>query len=167
MADSLWWSCRPYRYPHDFTWKPVDTTEEPPGYTMLRDFAGQLTEFQKTEGFKPALVEIEEALVPAFIVEEHGERCTVFVPSVPAPMTGTLSTSSRGAASFEMRFGFNNRYEYGPKVHRHLSARQNSYSKQYRQQWFCTPVMAVWCAGSPAAKSWNVTTPIRGLPNTT
>ena len=138
MADSLWWSCRPYRYPHDFTWKRVDATEEPPGYTMLRDFAGQLTEFQKTEGFKPALVEIEEALVPAFIVEEHGERCTVFVSSVPAPMTGTLSTSSRGAASFEMRFGFNNRYEYGPKVHRHLSARQNSCSKQYRQQWFCT-----------------------------
>jgi uncharacterized membrane protein len=27
-----------------------------PGYTMLHGLAGQLTEFEKTEGFKPALV---------------------------------------------------------------------------------------------------------------
>jgi uncharacterized membrane protein len=67
-----------------------------PGYTMLHGLAGQLTEFEKTEGFKPALVEIEEALVPAFLIEEHtGERCTVFVPSVPTPMTGSIYIIAR------------------------------------------------------------------------
>jgi len=36
--------------------------------------------------WKPALVEIEEALVPAFIIEElEDQRVTVFVPSVPTP----------------------------------------------------------------------------------
>ncbi len=66
------------------------------GYTMLRGFAGQLTEFETTEGFKPVLVEIEEALVPAFLIEEHsGERCTVFVPSVPTPMAGTIYIIAR------------------------------------------------------------------------
>src|SRR5436309_15948799 len=105
MADSLWWSCRPYRYPHDFTWKRVDATEEPPGYTMLRDFAGQLTELQKTEGFKPALVEIEEALVPACIVEEHGERCCAFGSSLPAHISRIIPTPARCAASCQLLLG--------------------------------------------------------------
>lgn len=70
--------------------------EKLPGYTMLRGFAGQLTKFEKTEGFRPVLVELEEALVPALLVEENtGERCTVFVPSVPAPMTGALYIIAR------------------------------------------------------------------------
>src|SRR6476469_7006687 len=38
-----------------------------------------------------ALVEIEEGLVPGFIVEQHsGNRCTVFIPSVPTPMAGAV-----------------------------------------------------------------------------
>jgi uncharacterized membrane protein len=34
---------------------------------------------------------MEEALVPAFIVGRHsGNRCTVFIPSVPTPMAGAV-----------------------------------------------------------------------------
>jgi uncharacterized membrane protein len=41
--------------------------------------------------WKPALAEIEEALVPAFIIEEFDDgRFTVFVPSSPTPITGTV-----------------------------------------------------------------------------
>jgi uncharacterized membrane protein len=41
--------------------------------------------------FAPALVEIEEALVPALIVEELKNGCfTVLVPSVPTPMAGAV-----------------------------------------------------------------------------
>ena len=41
--------------------------------------------------FQPALVEIEEALVPAFIVEKHADgQFTVFVSSSPTPMAGTI-----------------------------------------------------------------------------
>jgi uncharacterized membrane protein len=41
--------------------------------------------------FAAALVELEDALVPAFIVEEHPDgRYTVFVPSVPTPAAGTV-----------------------------------------------------------------------------
>jgi uncharacterized membrane protein len=51
----------------------------------------QLTEFEKTGDFQPALIEIEDALVPGFFVEQHtNDRCTVFVPSVPTPMAGAI-----------------------------------------------------------------------------
>ena len=41
--------------------------------------------------WKPALTEIEEALVPAFIIEELKDgRFTVFVPSVPTPFAGAV-----------------------------------------------------------------------------
>jgi len=41
--------------------------------------------------WKPALAEIEDALVPAFIIEllEDG-RFTVFVPSIPTPFVGSV-----------------------------------------------------------------------------
>jgi hypothetical protein len=41
--------------------------------------------------WKPALAEIEEALAPAFIIEELEDgRYTVFVPSVPTPFAGAV-----------------------------------------------------------------------------
>jgi uncharacterized membrane protein len=45
---------------------------------------------------QPALAEIEEALVPAFIIEELEDgRFTVFVPSVPTPLAGAIYILSR------------------------------------------------------------------------
>ena len=65
--------------------------EKIPGYTTLRGFAAQLTDQNLSASFQPALVEIEEALVPGFIVEQHsGNRSTVFIPSVPTPMAGAV-----------------------------------------------------------------------------
>ena len=62
-----------------------------PGYALFRSLTQRLSgEGQETE-WKPALVEIEEALVPAFIVEEFADgRFTVFVPSVPTPLAGAV-----------------------------------------------------------------------------
>ena len=54
---------------------------------MIRQFAGKKGE----KSFQPALVEIEEALVPAFIVEKHADgQFTVFVSSSPTPMAGSI-----------------------------------------------------------------------------
>ena len=65
--------------------------ERIPGYTLIRGFAARVAGRQEDETFAVALVEIEEALVPAFIVEEHEDGCfTVFVPSVPTPAAGTI-----------------------------------------------------------------------------
>ena len=65
--------------------------ERIPGYTVLRSLASRLSDHAETASFQPALVEMEEALVPAFIVEQHtGNRCTVFIPSVPTPMAGAV-----------------------------------------------------------------------------
>lgn len=62
-----------------------------PGYSTLRGFTAQLTKLETTTAFQSALIEVEDALVPGFFVEEHPNgRCTVFVPSVPTPMTGSL-----------------------------------------------------------------------------
>jgi uncharacterized membrane protein len=65
--------------------------ERVPGYTALRSVAEQIGDLQENHGFKPALVEMEDALAPGFIVEEHeGGKCTVFVPSAPTPMAGNI-----------------------------------------------------------------------------
>jgi uncharacterized membrane protein len=60
-----------------------------PGYTVLRGLAQQFAG-KTDESWQPALVEIEEALVPAFIIERRPEDCTVFVPSSPTPMVGAI-----------------------------------------------------------------------------
>ena len=60
-----------------------------PGYTTLHGFAARLSDSDEGGSFQPALVEIEEALVPGF--EQHsGNRSTVFIPSVPTPMAGAV-----------------------------------------------------------------------------
>lgn len=63
-----------------------------PGYEALRNIARQATDFESEEGFKPAMIEIEDdSLSPAFLIEDHEDgRCTVFVPSVPTPMAGAI-----------------------------------------------------------------------------
>lgn len=62
-----------------------------PGYDLLRGLAHRLAGEGVESAWKPALAEIEEALVPAFIIEELPDgRFTVFVPSVPTPLAGAV-----------------------------------------------------------------------------
>ena len=64
--------------------RPVAKSDPTPGGGESRD------------AWQPALVEIEEALVPAFIIEELEDgRFTVFVPSVPTPFAGAVYVLSR------------------------------------------------------------------------
>jgi uncharacterized membrane protein len=65
--------------------------ERIPGYTVMRSLTQQLAGDSRDNTWKPALAEIEEALVPAFIIEEFEDgRYTVFVPSVPTPLAGAV-----------------------------------------------------------------------------
>ena len=65
--------------------------EKLPGYGVLRGLAGRISGQTEESTFAPALVEIEEALVPALIIEELEDGSyTVLVPSVPTPMAGSL-----------------------------------------------------------------------------
>jgi uncharacterized membrane protein len=65
--------------------------ERLPGYALFRSLTQRLAGADQEKTWKPALVEIEEALVPAFIIEEFGDgRFTVFVPSVPTPLAGAV-----------------------------------------------------------------------------
>ena len=65
--------------------------ERLPGYALLRGLAARFTGQADGPTFAPALVEIEEALVPALIIEELEDGSyTVLVPSVPTPMAGAL-----------------------------------------------------------------------------
>jgi uncharacterized membrane protein len=62
-----------------------------PGYALVRGLTQQLAGQRDEKTWKPALAEIEEALVPAFIIEELEDgSATVFVPSVPTPLAGTV-----------------------------------------------------------------------------
>jgi uncharacterized membrane protein len=65
--------------------------EKLPGYTFLRGLAKRLTGHSEEQTLQPALVEIEDALVPAVIVEELEDGLyTVLVPSAPTPMAGSI-----------------------------------------------------------------------------
>lgn len=62
-----------------------------PGYALFRGLTQRLAGESEDESWKPALAEIEDALVPAFIIEELADgRYTVFVPSVPTPLAGAV-----------------------------------------------------------------------------
>jgi len=65
--------------------------EKIPGYTLVRSMVRQLAGDNLESTWKPALAEIEDALVPAFIIEElDSGGFTVFVPSVPTPLVGAV-----------------------------------------------------------------------------
>ena len=71
----------------------LETTlfERIPGYALIRSLTQQLAGSSNEKVWKPAFVEIEEALVPAFIIEEFEDgRYTVFVPSIPTPFAGAV-----------------------------------------------------------------------------
>lgn len=62
-----------------------------PGYGVVRGLTRQLAGQSEGDAWQPALAEIEDALVPAFIIEELDDgRLTVFVPSVPTALAGAL-----------------------------------------------------------------------------
>jgi uncharacterized membrane protein len=65
--------------------------ERLPGFAMLRAIVRRASGSSDDAQFQPVLVEIEEALTLAFIVEEiDDERFVVLVPSVPTPAAGSL-----------------------------------------------------------------------------
>ncbi len=62
-----------------------------PGYAMFRSLTLRLAGSGDESKWQPALVELEDALVPAFVIEQHDDgQFTVFVPSVPTPLAGAV-----------------------------------------------------------------------------
>jgi uncharacterized membrane protein len=65
--------------------------ERMPGYSLIRSLTQRLAGEDREAAWKPALAEVEDALVPAFIIEELEDgRLTVFVPSIPTPLAGAV-----------------------------------------------------------------------------
>lgn len=65
--------------------------ERVPGYAVFRGLAEKLTDAGRGGQFAAALVVIEDALVPACLVERHANgSCTVFVPTAPTPAMGAI-----------------------------------------------------------------------------
>ena len=70
--------------------------EKIPGYELVRGLAHRVSGDEREGAFRPALVEIEDALAPAFIIEELNDgRYTVLIPSVPTPAAGSLLIMQR------------------------------------------------------------------------
>jgi uncharacterized membrane protein len=60
-----------------------------PGYALARGLTRTSVSGAMAQGLTPALVEMEEGLVPALIIERHEDGfVTVFVPSPPVPTVG-------------------------------------------------------------------------------
>ena len=70
--------------------------ERLPGYGLLRSLTQRLAGDTAESAWQPAMVEIEDALVPAFIIEALADgRYTVFVPSIPTPFAGAVYVLGR------------------------------------------------------------------------
>lgn len=70
--------------------------ERIPGYALLRSLTQQIAGDNREKAWKPAFAEIEDALVPAFIIEEFEDgRYTIFVPSIPTPFAGAVYVLDR------------------------------------------------------------------------
>ena len=62
-----------------------------PGYDLFRSLSLRAAGRTEQAGWKPAIIDSGDGLVPAFIVEELDDgRYTVFVPSVPTPFAGAI-----------------------------------------------------------------------------
>src|SRR4030095_5782075 len=62
--------------------------ERMPGYALIRSLTQRLVGKDEENVWKPALAEIEDALVPSFIIEELDDgRFTIFVPSLHTPLS--------------------------------------------------------------------------------
>ena len=61
-----------------------------PGYVLLRSLTRGALGEEETIHFKVALTEMEGGLVPSFIIEEHPDHYTVFVPASPTPTSGAI-----------------------------------------------------------------------------
>jgi uncharacterized membrane protein len=70
--------------------------ERVPGYAVIRSLTQKITGTSDDKIWKPALFELEECLVPSFIIEEHDDgRYTIFVPSIPTPFAGAVFIADR------------------------------------------------------------------------
>ena len=62
-----------------------------PGYGLIRSLTQRMAGDSADSAWMPALIEIEDALVPGFVIEPLDDgRFTVFVPSVPTPFAGAV-----------------------------------------------------------------------------
>ena len=72
-------------------WIERTVFERIPGYGVIRSLTHQMAGKSQESTWRAALIEIEDALVPGFIIEEFEDgRYTVFVPSVPTPLAGAV-----------------------------------------------------------------------------
>jgi uncharacterized membrane protein len=77
-------------------WLERTVFERIPGYGVIRSLTHQMAGKSRESTWRAALVEIEDALVPGFIIEEFEDgRYTVFVPSIPTPFAGAVYVLDR------------------------------------------------------------------------
>ena len=77
-------------------WLERSVFERIPGYGVIRSLTRQMAGKSSESTWRAALVEIEDALVPGFIIEEFEDgRYTVFVPSIPTPFAGAVYVLDR------------------------------------------------------------------------
>jgi uncharacterized membrane protein len=70
--------------------------EKIPAYSLVRDLTRQLAGHGHESAWRPALAEMGGGLMLAFIIEELADgRYTVFVPSVPSPVRGSVYVMAR------------------------------------------------------------------------
>ena len=76
--------------------------ERIPGYALVRGLAERVAGESREGAFRPALIEVEDALAPGFIIEELDDgRYTVLIPHCRRPQPGIFVHHAARVASGE------------------------------------------------------------------
>jgi hypothetical protein len=132
---------------------------------LFRSLTQRLAGEDQESAWKPGLVEIEEALVPAFITERFEDgRFTVFVPSIPTPLAGAvyrLYPQSRTCASARRSVLDGGRWPLPPRApHAPHDPEADGRARTTRQATVPPHVKLEGCTAAHSLAVWSAAPPI-------
>jgi uncharacterized membrane protein len=71
-----------------------------PGYSYIRARSTDLFSEEKTNGWKPASVFVDDNEVICFVIDETEDYCSIFLPSAPTPSSGSICVREKNKVTF-------------------------------------------------------------------
>ena len=71
-----------------------------PGYSYIRARSSDLLNKEKTNGWKPASIFVDDNEVICFVIDETNDYCSIFLPSAPVPSSGSICVREKTKVTF-------------------------------------------------------------------
>lgn len=71
-----------------------------PGYSFIQVLSTNRLSKEKTSGWKPASILVDDNEVICFVIDETENYCSLFLPSAPSPSSGTICVRERSLVKY-------------------------------------------------------------------